>query len=126
MNKEILRKLYKDNALTKKDVYTDKRGFTIITRSGIETIQKNNNIHVQFEVIQCLKDMVVIKATSFINEDVKMETYGSATDENCMNKFKVEVAEKRALARVIIKTVGLTETLGQAEIEDQQKNIVNK
>jgi hypothetical protein len=126
MNKEILRKLYKENSLTKKDVYTDKRGFTIITRSGIETIQKNNNIHVQFEVIQCLKDMVVIKATSFINEDVKMETYGSATDENCMNKFKVEVAEKRALARVIIKTVGLTETLGQAEIEDQQKNIVNK
>ena len=43
-----------------------------------------------------------------------------------MNKFKVEVAEKRALARVIIKTTGL-DALGQAEVEDQQKTkIVNK
>ena len=38
---EILRALYKDNSLTKEDVYTDKRGFTIITRSGIEQIQQD-------------------------------------------------------------------------------------
>ena len=48
---DILRALYKDNSLTKEDVYTDKRGFTIITRSGIEQIQWNNNIDVKFEVI---------------------------------------------------------------------------
>ncbi len=36
MNKDILKKLYLDNSLTKKDTHTDKRGFTIITKSGIE------------------------------------------------------------------------------------------
>ena len=125
-NKEILRKLYTDNSLTKDDVYKDKRGFTIITRSGIEKIQYQNKIEVAFEMIQCMKDMVVIKAKTFQNEEPRIETYGSATDENCMNKFKVEVAEKRALARAIIKTMRLTNTLGQAEIENQKKTIVNK
>mgnify|MGYP003634409820 FL=1 len=48
---EILNTLYKDNSLTKEDVYKDKRGFTIITRSGIEQIQWNNKIEVNFDVI---------------------------------------------------------------------------
>tara|TARA_R110002167_G_scaffold50874_2_gene147783 strand:+ start:2148 stop:2531 length:384 start_codon:yes stop_codon:yes gene_type:complete len=125
-NSEILNKLYKENALTKDDIYKDKRGFTIITRSGIEQIQYNNKIEVAFEMIQCMKDMVVIKAKTFQNGEPKIETYGSATDENCMNKFKVEVAEKRALARAIIKTMGFTNFLGQDEIENQNKKIVNK
>jgi len=126
MNREILKKLYENNSLTKTDVYTDKRGFTIITRSGIEKIERNQNIKVEYEMIVCEKNMVVIKATSYINDEPQKQTYGSATDENCMNKFKVEVAEKRALARVIIKTTGL-DALGQAEVEDQQKTkIVNK
>ena len=125
-NSEILNNLYKENSLTKDDIYKDKRGFTIITRSGIEQIQHNNNILVFFEMIVCLKEMVVIKATTFIDEDQKIETYGSATDENCINKFKVEVAEKRALARAIIKTVGLRDFLGQDEVEHQSKNIINK
>ena len=31
-----MNKIYKDNGLEKSDVYKDKRGFSIITRSGIE------------------------------------------------------------------------------------------
>ena len=95
MNKEILKRLYLDNSLTKKDTHTDKRGFTIITKSGIEKIQNNNKIFVDYEVIRCDKDFVVIKATSYINEIPQHISYGSASDENCYNNFKVEVAEKK-------------------------------
>ena len=63
MNREILKKLYENNSLTKTDVYTDKRGFTIITRSGIEKIERNQNIKVEYEMIVCEKNMVVRQAT---------------------------------------------------------------
>ena len=123
---EILNALYKDNSLEKEDVYKDKRGFTIITRSGIEKIQANNNIDVEFKLINWEIDNCVIKATSFIDGKKKVETYASATKENCIQKFRVEIAEKRSLARIIIKTMNLTNTLGQDEVEHQGKNIVNK
>jgi len=120
--KERLNLLYKDNSLTKDDVYSDKRGFTIITRSGVEQIQWNNNIDVKFEIISAELGNIIIKATSFQNGERKCETYGSASKENCFQKFPVEIAEKRALARVIIKTMGLSNTLGKDEIDYQKQN----
>jgi len=119
---EILNTLYKDNSLTKEDVYKDKRGFTIITRSGIEQIQWNNNIEVNFEVISHEIGNVILKATSFQDGIKKCETFGSASKENCFQKFPVEIAEKRALARIIIKTMGLTNTLGKDEVDYQKQN----
>tara|TARA_Y100001954_G_C15521368_1_gene459500 strand:- start:27 stop:413 length:387 start_codon:yes stop_codon:yes gene_type:complete len=117
--KERLNSLYKDNSLTKEDVYVDKRGFTIITRSGIEQIQWNNKIDVRFEIISSELGNIIIKATSFQDGERKCETYGSASKENCFQKFPVEIAEKRSLARVIIKTMGLTNTLGKDEVDFQ-------
>ena len=119
---EILNTLYKDNSLTKEDVYKDKRGFTIITRSGIEQIQWNNKIEVNFEVISYEVGNVILKATSFQDGIKKCETFGSASKENCFQKFPVEIAEKRALARIIIKTMGLTNTLGKDEVDYQKQN----
>jgi len=120
--KERLNALYKDNSLTKDDVYNDKRGFTIITRSGIEQIQWNNDIDVRFEIISSEIGNIIIKATSYQKGERKCETYGSASKENCFQKFPVEIAEKRALARVIIKTMGLTKTLGKDEVDYQIKS----
>ena len=119
---EILNTLYKDNSLTKEDVYKDKRGFTIITRSGIEQIQWNNKIEVDFDVISYDVGNVILKATSFQDGIKKCETFGSASKENCFQKFPVEIAEKRALARIIIKTMGLTNTLGKDEVDYQKQN----
>jgi hypothetical protein len=48
-----------------------------------------------------------------------METFGSASIKNCNQNFKVEIAEKRALARVIIKTIGLTNTYSEDELKHQ-------
>tara|TARA_R110002020_G_scaffold1629_6_gene7353 strand:+ start:1294 stop:1677 length:384 start_codon:yes stop_codon:yes gene_type:complete len=125
----LLNKIYKDNDLEKSDVYKDKRGFSIITRSGIEKIQAKNSISVSFEVIKAELDNCIIKATSLIRDGdewiPQMETFGSATKDNCRQPFRMEIAEKRALARVIIKTMNYTETLGEDEIKHQSK-VVNK
>ena len=125
----LMNKIYKDNDLEKSDIYKDKRGFSIITRSGIEKIQAKNEIAVSYEVIKAELDNCIIKATSLIIEGdewiPKMETFGSATKENCRLPFRIEMAEKRALARVIIKTMNYTETLGEDEIKHQSK-VVNK
>ena len=43
----------------------------------------------------------------------------SATDKNCIQHFKVEIAEKRAKARCIVQTIGLTNTYSEDEIKHQ-------
>ena len=46
MDKLTLSKFYKMHNLKRDDVYRDKRGFIIITKSGIEKIQNQNNIKI--------------------------------------------------------------------------------
>lgn len=124
MTRDELSKIYKDYNLSENDIFKDKRGFVIITRSGIEKIQYHSNIQVQYDVICCSLDNVVIKATSFLQEPEgdwhkHVETFGSASIKNCIQHFKVEIAEKRALARVIIKTIGLVNAYGEDELKNQ-------
>tara|TARA_R100001377_G_scaffold84174_2_gene67140 strand:- start:801 stop:1178 length:378 start_codon:yes stop_codon:yes gene_type:complete len=124
MNKEQLKKIYIDYNLTKEDVYSDRRGFAIITRSGTEKIQLDRNIQVEYEVICCSLDNVVIKAISYIQDQdgewiKQMETFGSASVNNCKQHFLVEIAEKRSLSRIIIKTLGFTNTYGDDELKHQ-------
>ena len=119
-----MNKIYKDNGLDKNDIFTDRRKFTIITRSGVEKIQYKNSISVSFEVIKAELDNCIVKATSLIREGdewiPKIETFGSATKDNCRQPFRMEIAEKRALARVIIKTMNYTNVLGEDEISYQK------
>ena len=132
MDRQELLKFYKLHNLTKKDVYKDDRGFVIITRSGIEQIQNQNNIKVAFEVIVCHLENVVLKAVSMrydsnAQEFVPIiETFGSASINNCKQHFLVEIAEKRSLARCIIKTMNWTNMMGEDEIENQPNETLNK
>tara|TARA_R100001244_G_scaffold116602_1_gene86712 strand:- start:4596 stop:5000 length:405 start_codon:yes stop_codon:yes gene_type:complete len=132
MDKQELTKFYKLHNLTPSDVYKDKRGFVIITRSGIEKIQNQNNIKVAFEVIVCDLENVVIKAVSMrfdsnADEFVPIiETFGSASKNNCRQHFLVEMAEKRSLARCIIKTMQWTNIMGEDELENQPNETLNK
>jgi len=125
MTKQELRKFYELHNLLPTDVYKDKRGFVIITRSGIEKIQTQNNIKVAFNVIVCELENVVLKAVSMrfdasADEFVPIiETFGSASKNNCRQHFLVEIAEKRALARCIIKTMQWTNIKGEDEMEHQ-------
>lgn len=138
--KEFLKQLYTTHNLVEEDVYLmnrkDKKTgkmkqIPIITRSGIEKVQNQNNIKVAFETIYCDLDGAVLKATSMrfdpnMDEFVPLvETYGSATKNNCKIHFLVETAEARALARAIIKTMKWPGVYGEAEIDVQPEESLN-
>ena len=127
--KETLRRLFQENNLVEEDVYKDKRGFVIITRTGIDKIVSKQNIQVAYEVIKLDKDMVVLKAVGSMKTgsgetDVRnMMSFGEASDDNLMGggkKFPVAMAEKRAMSRVVLKLTGFYEqgVFGQDEIVD--------
>jgi TPR repeat protein len=52
----------------------------------------------------------------------KVETFGSATSDNCMSKHLVEMAEKRALSRAVLKLTNLYEHGVFGEDEDVHRD----
>ena len=128
MNIEKLKELYKYYELTKDDVYKHQH-FVIITRQGIEKIQAKENMAVNFEVIKCETNFAVVKAFARIQfkEDAQtIETFGSALkglsfkDGNCNSWYVMEMAEKRALSRAVLKLAGFYElgVFGEDESDD--------
>ena len=124
MNKEKLTVLYKKYELEKTDVFNHQH-YLIITRSGIEKIQAVAKIKVNFDVIKCEKDFCVIKA---YNDN--LQTFGSALKGdfktgNCNSWYVMEMAEKRALSRLVLKTTGFYElgVFGEDESEEFKKII---
>ncbi len=125
--KDALRRLFLDNNLVEEDVYKDKRGFVIITRTGIDKIVSKQGITVAYDVIKLDADGVVIKAVATMklkNKEVRnMMSFGEAADANLMGggkKFPVAMAEKRAMSRVVLKIAGFYEqgVFGQDEMVD--------
>ena len=126
--KETLKRLFLENGLVKEDVYKDKRGFVIITRTGIDKIVSKQNISIAYEPVVMEKEWVVMRATASIklnkNEARNMMSFGEASSENLMGggkKFPVAMAEKRAMSRVVLKIAGFYEqgVFGQDEIVDE-------
>ena len=113
--KERLQHLAKENGLNKDHFFKSPQGFVIITRQGIERIQAHKGIRVTYEVISLSDDLkhVVIKATGeMARKDglpVTMETFGESAPDNTRQKYPVAMAEKRALARCILKISGIYE-----------------
>ncbi|QDP63169.1 MAG: hypothetical protein Unbinned5930contig1000_12 [Prokaryotic dsDNA virus sp.] len=129
--KEKLKRLFKDNGLVAEDVYKDKRGFIIITRTGIDKIVAKHQILIQYEpvVIQLgltdKADQVVMRATGQIGKDgVPVQTFGEASDKNLMGgakSYPIAMAEKRAMARCVLKLTGFYQidgVFGEGEISD--------
>ena len=124
MNKEKLTVLYKKYELTADDVYKHQH-YLIITRSGIDKIQAREKIFIDYEVIECQKDFCVVKANAS-KEDAKIQTFGSAIkgadykSGNCNTWYVMEMAEKRAMSRAVLKLTGFYElgVFGEDESED--------
>ncbi len=127
MNKEKLTELYKKYNLTKDDVFKHQH-YLIITRSGIDKIQAKAKILISYEVINCEKHFCVVKAvgkTIQVNQP-NIETFGSALkgegfkDGNCNTWYVMEMAEKRAMSRAVLKLTGFYElgVFGEDESED--------
>ena len=124
--KEFLTELVKDNDLNlEEDIFRMPLGgkqVAIITRTGIEKIQCNNGIEVKFDMVVIGKEFAVVKATATIG-DVSMETYVSALygqGGNCRSNYVPEMAEKRALARAVLKLSGAYKygVFGEDESDD--------
>jgi len=120
MNKEKLTVLYKKYNLTKDDVFKHQH-YLIITRSGIDKIQGIEGIKINYDVIKCETNFAVVKAYTDT-----LETFGSALkgdtfkDGNTNSWYVMEMAEKRAMSRIVLKTCGFYElgVFGEDESED--------
>ena len=126
---EILRDLFVENGLVKdEDTYNLPygKGLTIITRTGIEKIQYNNNIQVRFEVVAMQPDFVVIKAIA-TKGDVVVESFGESTPKNTKQNppYHSAMAEKRGLSRVILKITGFYKysVMGEDESDDFKRKV---
>ena len=124
--REFLNELVQDNGLvTEEDLFELKfgsRSTWIIKRTGIEKIQYNNDIQVKFDAVVTDRDFAVVKATaSKDNWNGSIETYGSAwLEKHSKNNYMAEMAEKRALARAVLKICGAYKhgVYGEDEADD--------
>jgi hypothetical protein len=127
MNKEKLKEKYVKYELTKDDVFKHQH-YIIITRSGIEKIQALENIKIYYEVVKCEKDFAGVKAIA-MKDTTTIETFGSALkgdfkNGNTMSWYVLEMAEKRAMSRAVLKLTGFYElgVFGEDESEEFKKN----
>ena len=136
MNREKLGKLYKKYELSQDDVFKHKH-YLIITRQGVDKIQAKENIFISYDAVKVEKDFCVVKATAK-KENAVIETFGSAKyggkkqDQetkkwvevgNTTTWYVMEMAEKRAMCRAVLKLTGFYElgVFGEDESEDFKK-----
>ena len=136
MNKdEILRALFKeynlfydkDNPESKaNDVYKHKH-YTIITRGGIQKIERGAKIKCSLNAVDaaCGKDFFTIQALGTRSFDdgrpnETYETFASASELTSTNKYYAEMAEKRARSRIVLTLAGLYEygVFGEDEADE--------
>ena len=128
--KDILNRLFVENNLTEEDVFKHQH-YTIITRNGIEKIQANMNIYIEYEVIKCEPNFAVVKAKGEIIDEKFIQTFGSAlkgksyTDGNTNSWYVMEMAEKRAMSRAVLKLAGFYQLGCFSDDESEQFKIVN-
>ena len=126
---DILNRLFVENNLTTEDVFKHQH-YTIITRAGIDKIQANMEIYIEYDVIQCQPNFAVVKAKSHLPEQATIETFGSALkgenykDGNTNSWYVMEMAEKRAMSRSVLKLAGLYAlgVFGEDESEQFKRN----
>jgi len=132
MKREEIAVLYKKYELEETDVYKHKH-YLIITRQGIDKIQAKERIKITYKAIQVQPEFCVVLASA-TKEDIQVQTFGSAKyggkvqneqgkwiDEGTTTSWYVmEMAEKRAMSRAVLKLTGFYElgVFGEDESED--------
>lgn len=120
MNVDKLKELYLKYDLNKEDVFKHQH-YVIITRSGIDKIQAIEKIKIDYEVIKCEPNFAVVKASTDL-----IQTFGSAlkgasySDGNTNSWYVMEMAEKRAMSRAVLKLTGFYE-LGVFGIDESEE-----
>jgi hypothetical protein len=130
MKTEKIKEKYLHYGLEKEDIFKHQH-FLIITRSGIDKIQAMEGIIIDYTVIKCEKDFCVVKAEAYKDTgDATISTFGSALkgetykDGNCNTWYVMEMAEKRAMSRAVLKLTGFYElgVFSEDESEDFKKS----
>lgn len=124
-NAERLNALYTKYGLTGEDVFVAPgQGWKIITRSGIDKVQAKAEIDISYDmvVVDVPNQTYVIKATGTMGER-RIETFGETAPENTRQKYRIAMAEKRAMSRVVLKLTGFYElgVMGEDEADDFNK-----
>lgn len=137
MEKSEIAVLFKKYGLTSKDWYEHKH-YQIITRHGIDKIQAKEKIFIEYDAVKVEPEFCVVKAKAK-KDNAAIETFGSAKyggkewnaernngkggwDEhgNTTTWYIMEMAEKRAMSRAVLKLTGFYElgVFGEDESED--------
>ncbi len=140
MDREKLGVLYKKYELTSDDVYKHKH-YLIITRQGIDKIQAKEKIFISYEAVTSTPEFCVVKAIAK-KDNANIQTFGSAKygsktwvdgldgakgkwneTGNTSTWYVMEMAEKRAMSRAVLKLTGFYElgVFGEDESEDFKK-----
>jgi len=136
MKRDEIGILYKKYELTEQDVFKHKH-YLIITRQGIDKIQAKEKIFIDYEAVTSEPEFCVVKAKAQ-KDNAKIQTFGSAkygaktwNDEkkkwdefgNTTTWYVMEMAEKRAMSRAVLKLTGFYElgVFGEDESEDFKK-----
>lgn len=128
MNTDKLKELYSTYSLSKDDFFKHQH-YTIVTRQGIEKIQAIEGINIKYEVIECTPNFAAVKATTSQNGKY-IETFASAVkgesykDGNTQSWYVLEIAEKRALSRIVLRYIDLYKEgfFAEDESEDFKKS----
>lgn len=131
---EHLRKLYSDCGLLPEDIrkesrYNKRTGetkeFVLITRTGVEKIIQSKNIVIDIEPVFFSDTTAVVKVAAAIydgkwEETAVAQTLASANKDNCKVPYYAEMAEKRGIARAVIKITAGAESglMSDDELDD--------
>jgi hypothetical protein len=104
----VLNSLYTEYGLTSADVFKHKH-FNIITRSGMEKIMDQSGVTADYECIFASETCVIIKGTFTLligDKVTSLQTFASASDQTSTSAYYAEMAEKRCMARGVLKLLG--------------------
>ena len=138
MNTNKLKEIYKKYNLEKDDIFVLKFGGKdkpIITRAGIEKIQAQLDISVNFKIEKISEDhkSCIILAQGAIMKEVEgpqgstrqplamAQSFGEVSPANNKSNFPICMAEKRGLARVVLKMANLAGFYTEDEAEEFNK-----
>ncbi len=120
--RDKLNRLFKEYGLLSEDVHKHQH-YTIIRRTGIEKIAAALGLRITFEICAAQADYAAVKATvkkPIGAKFISIETFGSACKDTSQNKYYLEMAEKRALSRGVLKSSDLyaVGAYGEDEADD--------
>lgn len=100
------------------DVFIHKH-YKIITRTGIQKIERGAGITCDITIVDSAKDYVIVQGVGTTKDGITYKTLASATSDTSSNGYYAEMAEKRCRSRLILTLAGLYElgVFGEDEAE---------